>query len=169
VKQTLWAFKYTNDITATLYLAEMMCDELIDYFSSRILHSFNFPIAYIFTIPSSSFHNGERNWDQMCKLMQMMKRFPECKNFFAQYEKAFAPLPISHSSVAAQHTLNRSLRIASASQRFSLSDISTLGQHAHIIILDDVTTTGSTLAYAKHLCTEVSRDVSHIHCFAIAH
>lgn len=170
-KSTIWALKYNNDPRAKANLVQLLLDELIALLTDRLIYSMNPTDIHIICIPSSSYHTGTRDYDQMHEIVLTLGLHKEAQQFFTYIPHAFVSANQTSAPTAkAQHVLTRKERIASVSKRFVLS--AAIEEHqllelAHILILDDVCTTGATFSHAYRLC--MNAGAQSVHCIALSH
>ncbi len=168
VKQSLWALKYNNTIESKRVCSFLVLDEIISHCTSTIYNDMTASSTILLSIPSSSFHKGERAWDQMDELCRLMSTAVEARGHYIYVPRAFT-LTLSTASKS-QHTMNKKDRLKAASLRLTLSsDIITADtlRGRHIIIIDDVTTTGATLTHARDLC--LNAGARSVQCLSITH
>lgn len=157
VKRALWNFKYRQAPDETALLASIMYDECVAELSDRVTYiPFRHPAVLIYA-PSSMYTAGLKNVDHMQLLASAVGVF----------QNAADPLWIvlndavrdTGATLIPQHQLKRSERLASAAYRYDMSADATHYLQTHsvsrVLCIDDITTTGATLAALSHTVSKV--------------
>lgn len=146
VEDVIRALKYDRSEKAAFLCAEV----LADYLSEEIAHAHAFstqPI-HIVAVPLHTVRESERGFNQ---IQCVLEALPE------QVRKYSAPNTLIRTRDTKQQTrLTRSERLVNVKDAF-LADDSIAG--ARIFLIDDVTTTGATLAEAARALTRAGAEV----------
>lgn len=173
VKNLVWQMKYHSNTLAIRLCADIFYDEIIANLHESI-SSIPFSKKVLITsIPSSSFSRGDKSYDHMQEIMNILKKYFSnvsnerlLGNFSVQ---ADAIKFTSHGSNRSQHTGKRSERLKWSKDRFCISEDfekifkTTISEknNAHtpyIICIDDVTTTGATFDSVRQILQKTFRD-----------
>lgn len=166
VKKTIWLFKYKNKKMFAKVFAESlygrMTEELSDF---TIFNNFENPI--LVPIPLSTKRMHERGFNQtflICKeLIKLDKNnSPLNKNFILENNILIKIKDVEHQA----HIENREKRIKNIINSFSVKNPENI-KGKNIILIDDVTTTGSTLSEAKKTLKKAG--AKKIIAFTVAH
>lgn len=151
VRMLVHLFKYKHNAHATTLFATTLGDTLLTLVTEELVMS-AVPVRIV-PVPSSRTRIRERGYNHLEDLLTMTTTITP----------ALAPLVHVHTISKVQHTLpqtrlNRSERLSNLRGTFSvIDDVS----GAHIVLVDDVLTTGATLTELKRLVLEAgARQVS---------
>ena len=144
VEQAIWEVKYRGNIYVAGVLGSILYDEIIDKLSDEALFS-GFENPLIIPIPLSAERVKERGWNQSDMLVQGIKK-KDSNNYFTLLTDVLQK--IKHT--LPQTKLSRTQRIKNLKGCFAISHPEKI-QNKNIILIDDVTTTGSTLAEATRV------------------
>lgn len=149
VKALIWALKYRGSARAAVLLAGVLAPALAEEWSEAELHAC--PIRFI-AVPRSAesvARYGENH------LERVSERLPE------EYRRAFMPQGIIRKgSVRRQTKLRRAERIKNLDGAFSIPHPEEVAG-AYVVVIDDVVTTGATLAEAHRALMDAgAREVS---------
>jgi ComF family protein len=138
----------------------LLHEELFEYMSE--LSQWNdVDEILIIPVPVSQRRLRERGYDQCEFLLEVMKK----GNLLPPYYR-IVRREINREERPHQTSLPRKERLINVSGSFSVANPLLL-QNKHIVILDDVTTTGATLEEAKRILQECSPKT--LHLIALAH
>ncbi|MEK9171858.1 MAG: hypothetical protein AAB782_01330 [Patescibacteria group bacterium] len=161
VKEIVWELKYNGNVRIAEKLGEILYDhiqhELLDL---ALFEKWDKPI--LMPIPISDKRRFERGWNQSELLSEkIMKR---------DSEKMFRYMPRQlvkiHHTESQTKTASRSERLGNLTNSMKiLNAVSVAGEC--VIVLDDVTTTGSTFAEARRALRAAG--ARKILCIAVAH
>ena len=161
VKEIVWELKYGGNAVLALKLGEILYDvvssELTDL---ALFEKWERPV--IVPVPISDKRRFERGWNQSELLAE--------KFMFYDTEGRFKYLP--RQLVKTRHTesqtktSSRNERLKNLTDSMKVLNTSTLDGRC-VVLLDDVTTTGSTFAEAKRALRKAG--VKKILCVAVAH
>ena len=161
VKEIVWELKYNGNVRIAEKLGEILYDhiqhELLDL---ALFEKWDKPI--LMPIPISDKRRFERGWNQSELLSEkIMKR---------DSEKMFRYMPRQlvkiHHTESQTKTASRSERLGNLTNSMKiLNAVSVAGEC--VIVLDDVTTTGSTFAEARRALRAAG--AKKILCIAVAH
>lgn len=158
VKDIITGLKYERSTKAAHLCARVLADYLYDEISSA--KSFSSRPIYILPIPLHTSRQRERGFNQIERICEYM---PEalCRGPSALFLKNVL---IRTRATPPQAQCSRPERLKNIRGAFTLKNPSQL-QGSHIFLIDDVTTTGSTLAEAA---TVIRRAKAKVSCIAIA-
>lgn len=166
IKDSVWALKYNRNPHAIYFFSSILYDEIIAEQSDRI-SSFALPCTLL-TISSSAYILKEKNWDQMSDIASTIYNFPGSKLFIEYIPHFFSSYSYSSSlHQRLSHVKGRSNRIKLAKERIYISPSKNEMKSKKIYIIDDVTTTGTTLDIAARYC--LSSGATSVSCLAICH
>lgn len=160
VKQALWALKYRGSRPVAKLFATLLYETILEHISDALLFE-NVSEPLLLSLPLSEQRLKERGWNQaelICE--EIIKLYPQL-----HYNKNILK-KIKHT--APQTTLSRKERLLNLKNCFGIdSGALHLLQNRNIILLDDVTTTGSTLKEAR--ATLIKAGARKVLCFTVAH
>jgi ComF family protein len=160
VHKALWALKYGGNKKIARLFAALLYDHMHEILADAALYD-NFVDPIIIPIPQSAERRQERGWNQVELICEeIIKRYPQ---FEYQPKLLFK---IKHTNP--QTKLSREERLKNLRGCFSIpEDAHPRIKNRNIILVDDVTTTGSTLKEARHAL--LSAGARQVLCFTIAH
>lgn len=135
------ALKYNHSGIAAKLLAGALAEYLREEIANRKLFSPQ-PIILI-PIPLHSTRQRERGFNQIEKVLENLPQ--EFKN--GTLSRVETQVLVRTRATSPQTKLSREKRLENMQNAFSVSDLAAI-RGAHIILIDDVTTTGATLAEA---------------------
>ncbi len=141
VQQALWELKYRGNRHIARLFASIIYDELLEKLSDMILFD-DFRNPVIIPLPLSHERLRERGWNQSEMIARELKNIDKSKNFTVRTDIL---KKIRHTP--AQTKLSKEKRLKNLKGCFNVSRPEAIKQK-NIILLDDVTTTGSTLEEA---------------------
>lgn len=149
------ALKFDNNLYARTLCIRILRDALTEYISERTLFG---ETVILCTIPASRIRTQERGFDHMTELAENIL-LPDM---------SFVPLLQRAKETVPQRTLHAHARLKNM-QNALTCDVSMLPQshNLHIIVLDDVVTTGSTLLEAQRALAYAG--MLNVSLWAIAH
>ncbi len=160
VRQALWALKYEGSRRVASLFAALLYESMVEIISEASLYD-NFTEPLLVPIPLSQQRYLERGWNQselLCK--EIMKLSPQWHCDKTILKKVRHTLP--------QTKLSRKERLGNLKGCFEIdTDKTAFIRNRNIILIDDVTTTGSTLAEARR--TLLKAGARHVLAFAVAH
>ncbi|MBX4197810.1 hypothetical protein KW782_00550 [Candidatus Parcubacteria bacterium] len=160
VQKTLWELKYRGNNTLARLLADILYDEIIEYLADEALFS-GFTDPLLIPIPLSSQRLQERGWNQTEMIATALQAKDRNRSFML--EKNILK-KIRHTE--AQTKLSKSKRLKNLKGCFAVLEPEKIKKR-NIILLDDVTTTGSTILEAK--TTLLKSGARNVIAFSIAH
>ena len=144
VRRLVHFLKYTGDKKVALFLAQLLGDYLMQEISD-ILSIYPSRPVYILPVPLSRLRRKERGFSQLELLLNCVKSQYEGLSEYINYS-----LIEKIKDTPPQTTLNKKDRLQNLKGAFKAHNNSL--KDAHIILIDDVFTTGSTIA-------EVSKEI----------
>lgn len=171
VREMIWELKYKGNRNIAHKFAEILIDILRAELAERILFE-KFTNPLLIPMPVSDKRRRERGWNQTEIVCEEIEKILALRSFSeAGNEKLFEYSPkilIKHihtDSQARTHATKRE-RLENLSGSMSVEDSEKI-RGRNIILLDDVTTTGSTFTEAKRVLKESG--ARKILCVSIAH
>jgi len=140
IKQMIWSLKYKGDKHVARLFASILNDYLVEEVSDEIV--FNSGIKTILVpVPLSKKRARERGFNQVSLITNELQKLGE---FYVNNN-----LLIKRKDTAPQTSLlKREDRVRNIKGAFEVNNTENI-KNAHIILIDDVLTTGSTLIEAK--------------------
>ncbi len=158
VRQALWLLKYRGNRRVAKLFAELLSDQFIETVSEEALYA-DFSNPIIIPIPLSHERMKERGWNQA----EMLAR--ELQKIQPAFELQIKTLKkIRHT--APQTSLSRAAREKNLKGCFVVAKPELI-KNRNIILIDDVTTTGSTILEARRAL--LKSDARRVLAFTIAH
>ncbi len=151
IREMIWQIKYKKNKHALRCAGYALYNELVKLNLDKII---------LIPIPISKKRRKERGYNQAELIIDEIIKL-DCKNVFI---KDFNIL-IRQKDIEKQTFKNRDERIGNAKNIFKVSKL--LKTNQKIIIIDDVTTTGSTLKEARDEL--LLNDYRNVECLTIAH
>lgn len=160
VRQALWALKYNGNQKIAKLFATLLYDHMHEMlFEAELYENFTDPI--IIPLPLSRERLRERGWNQAIILSQEIIKL--CPQYSLRTDILFK---IKHT--LPQTKLSRSKRLKNLEGCFAVDPTKkTFIAGKNIILIDDVTTTGSTILEARR--TLLSAGARAVLAFTIAH
>lgn len=153
VEDCIRALKYDGSSRS----AELLAEALADYLREQIAEAKSFSPRSILLVPMPlhKIRRRERGFNQA---EDVLKKLPA--EFLDGTLSAFAPRALLRTRATRQQTrLSRYERLENMAGAFSVPNVENV-QGAHIFLIDDVTTTGATLAEAARPLQEAGAIVS---------
>lgn len=177
IKKSLWLLKYKGKKRLARVFAETMYDKIMEELGDlRLFENFQDPI--LIPVPLSRKRYRERGFNQaelICRELgqiDSLRHPPErpCraggvngqKHFYTENNILIKPKETEHQA----HIKNRSRRLRNISGSFRVVDGMRI-KGRNIILIDDILTTGATLAEARKVLR--SAGARHIVAFTVAH
>jgi ComF family protein len=160
VKRALWQLKYMRNKNLAKLFAEIIYGTLLEELSELEIFQ-NFEKPFLVPIPISKKRLRERGFNQMELVARELSILDEGSSF-----KVALRILEKVKETPSQTSLKKEERVKNLKDSFALSDKRVL-EKRNIILLDDVITTGSTIAEAKKVLYEVG--VKNIYTITIAH
>jgi ComF family protein len=147
VSQAIWELKYKGNWQPAHIFAHIIYDKIIEILEDEVLFS-NFAAPLLIPIPLSEVRHKERGWNQAEMLARELKKL-DTQNIFELNTEILKK--VRHT--LPQTKLNKQARVKNLKDCFAVSNFSPDKnslplQNRNIILLDDVVTTGSTIAEA---------------------
>jgi len=162
VKTMIWELKYKGNRKIAQKFAEILVDVLNHELAERAVFE-NFKNPWLIPIPISNKRRRERGWNQIEILAEEIMKL-NTENL-CEYSPKVLIKHIHTDSQARTHATKRE-RLENLSNSMSVQG-GTYVRGRNIILLDDVTTTGSTFTEAKRVLKESG--AKKILCVALAH
>lgn len=158
VRDVIWALKYSKSAQAAKLLSEVLADYLLEETSDADLFG-ETTIAFI-PVPLSAQRLHERGYNQSAWILELTLKI-------LKKEKQYCPNALERIiDTKPQTRLSRDERLHNVRGAFSVKDPKAVADH-HCVLIDDVVTTGSTLASAADALKKAgSRSVT---CVALAY
>jgi competence protein ComFC len=138
VHQALWEVKYKGNTVIADILAALLYDHMIEYLADRqLFDAFLHPI--LIPIPSSRERVRERGWSQTEILADSLQKKDKNRSFVV-----LKNILIKKIHTESQTKLSKSERLKNLKGCFKVAKPECV-KNRNIILLDDVTTTGSTI------------------------
>lgn len=176
VKNLIWQMKYHSDEMAIRFCADIFYDEIVTGLSESISAlPFNKKVALI-SIPSSSFVRGEKSYDHMREVMNILEKYFLGQSFLSVQNEAIKCN--LYGAEKSQHTGKRNERLKWSKSRFyidgdfgqNMQGLVKDGKNIHVICIDDVTTTGATFLSTHSLIKNLPGiQNTSIQCIALSH
>ena len=161
VKEIIWELKYSGNTKMADKLGEILYDVIRDKLTdSRLFEKWARPI--LVPIPVSDKRRFERGWNQSELLAEQVIR-RDNKKVFRYLPRQLVKLRHTESQTK---TASRKERLENLTNSMKVLNTPSVAG-GYVIVLDDVTTTGSTFAEARRaLCAAGAKKIL---CIAIAH
>ncbi|MFZ2484506.1 MAG: hypothetical protein WAX80_02345 [Minisyncoccia bacterium] len=161
VKEIVWELKYHGNTKIASKLGEILYDVINQELTDRALfEKWSRPI--LVPIPISDKRRFERGWNQSELLAQAVK-LCDTEKIFKYLPRQLAKL---HHTESQTKTSSRSERLRNLTNSMKVLNQTRVAGEC-VIVLDDVTTTGSTFAEARRALQEAG--AKKILCIAVAH
>jgi len=159
VRHMIWKLKYHGDVSIADLFAECVNDVLTEELSDRALfHGFAEPL--LVPIPLSKKRLRARRYNQATLLARALEAQAHIPN------TSLAEALVKIRDTAPQTTLSKEQRITNLKGVFAINRPQTV-RNKNILLIDDVTTTGSTLREARRVLEKAGARC--VVCLAIAH
>ena len=168
IKKALWLFKYKGKKRLASIFAEVMYDKIVEELSElSVMENFRDPI--LIPIPLSKKRYRERGYNQtelICKKLIKINNLRPGVDMQLENNILIKPKETEHQA----RIHNRRERLENIIGSFAIKNTkenSELIKNRNIILIDDITTTGATLAEAKK--TLKKEGVRKVIAFTVAH
>lgn len=158
IKQMVWLLKYKKDRHVAQLFASALYDYLIEELSDEIIFSENVK-SIITPLPLSKKRKRERGFNQMELITDELKKLGE----FTVDTHTF--IKIKHTAPQTS-LLKKEDRFKNIKGAFEVHDVNDL-KKTHVILIDDVLTTGSTLTEARKTLKEAG--ANKVSCITLTH
>jgi len=162
VKTMIWELKYKGNRKIANKFAEMLLDVLQHELAERAIFE-NFISPILIPIPISNQRRRERGWNQTETLSEEIKKVDT--ESLLEYNPKILIKHIHTDSQARTHATKRE-RMKNLTNSMYISDPEKIKNRC-VILLDDVTTSGVTLAEARRVLK--SAGAKKVLCVALAH
>ena len=160
-RRAIWEIKYRKNEKLMTVFCELFYEFILDELADKALFS-DFKNPILLPIPSSKKRFKERGYNQCEFVASELARIDGNKNFTAP-ENILEKIKDSPSQTSVK---NRAKRLQNLKGCFAAGDSEKI-RNANIILVDDVITTGATMAEAKK--TLMNAGARQVICFALAH
>ena len=161
IKHTIWALKYRGDPRAVSMAAEALYDVIVAELAENALWR-RFETPLLIPIPLSKKRFRTRGFNQ-CELLAMSLSKKDCGKNFIFAPNVLYKIKDTKNQATIKDKLERQKNLVNC---FSIKDKKfVVGKN--VILLDDVTTTGSTLREARK--TLLHAGARRVFCIALAH
>lgn len=161
VRRALWLLKYHNRRDIAAFFGQQLGEAITEMHLDEVLFMNNKTLLLI-PIPVSSKRLRERGYNQA----ELIARAIIATDTGKRYELATNILIKSIHTTNQAHTKSRSERLKNIRGSFSVMNADKI-KNANIIVIDDVTTTGATLAEARKVLR--ASGLKNIVCWSVAH
>ncbi|HEV7702072.1 MAG TPA: phosphoribosyltransferase family protein [Candidatus Paceibacterota bacterium] len=163
IKKSLSLFKYKNKKKLSSTFAEMLYGKILEELSDLSVME-NFRDAILIPIPLSAKRYRERGYNQAELICRELIKLDNDQNFKLQTGILVKPKETGHQA----RIKNRSERLKNIISSFTIKDgTENLIKNKNIILIDDILTTGATLAEARKILKQSG--AGKIIAFTIAH
>ncbi|MEO8637667.1 MAG: phosphoribosyltransferase family protein [Candidatus Taylorbacteria bacterium] len=161
VREAIWQIKYKGNRKITKLLSEILYEEIVAEIEDRALFE-NFKNPLLIPVPTSKKRLQKRGFNQMELLGGELKSLDENRTF------EFSPGILIKIKDTLPQTLlkDRRLRLGNLVGCFAVTDAQKI-KNRNIILIDDVLTTGATLAEAKRAL--INAGARRVIAFTLAH
>lgn len=160
VRQFVWEIKYHNNRALAEHASVCMHDMLFDYVTEQTTVS-NLPAPILIPIPISPERKKKRGFNQARVL---------ATNIYAQdpdtYHSVCDTLTYARAHTPQTHLSKRSERLTNMKHCLTVKNPENVRGH-HVIVIDDVTTTGATIKEARRALRGAG--ARHVHAITLAH
>lgn len=161
VKKSVWLLKYKNKKRLAKVFAEILYPRILEELADlRMFENFKNPV--LTPIPLSGKRLRERGFNQTLLICRELLRLDAEKNFKLEKNVLIKPKDIEHQA----RIENRAKRLKNIVGSFAIKDAEVI-QGKNIILIDDVTTTGATLAEARKMLRQAG--ARKVIAFTVAH
>jgi len=160
VKKSIWFLKYKNKRKIAEIFAELMYERILEELADlSLIENFRDPI--LIPIPLAPKRMRERGFNQALLISKKLKKL-SAEKFILEGNVLIKPKDTEHQAKIE----NRSERLKNIVGSFSIKNGEQI-KGRNIILIDDVTTTGATLAEAKKVLKQAG--AKKIIAFTVAH
>ncbi len=142
VQKALWELKYRGNKKIAILFGELLYELILDTISDALLFS-NFSEPLLIPLPLSKERKRERGWNQSEMLVKAIHEHDPHALFTINTQVL---IKIKHTKP--QTTLHRKERLENLKDCFTISNPELI-KNKNIILIDDVSTTGSTILEAE--------------------
>ncbi len=143
IKNAIWLFKYKNKTILAKIFSEVLYDYMLMELSDlKIMENFTQPL--LIPIPISGKRKRERGFNQAELISKNLVLLDQSKNFILVKDVLHKPKDSVHQA----RLKDRNVRLKNLKGSFLVENGEKI-KGRNIILIDDVTTTGATLAEAK--------------------
>lgn len=161
IKKALWLLKYKGKKRLAGIFAEVLYSRILEELSDlSIMENFHNPI--LIPIPLSKKRYRERGYNQAELICKELVRLDNNVNFKLKNNILIKPNNTKHQA----HIENRGERLKNIIGSFAVKDTELI-KNRNIILIDDITTTGATLAEARKVLKQSG--ARKIIAFTVAH
>jgi len=160
VRAIVWEIKYRRNHTLADFIADSLHDEIFEYVSNAAVFDGGAPPLLI-PVPMSTARRKERGYNQTEFLAERLRR-RELGRFAIYRPNALS----KHKHTPSQTGLTRAERLENLRGAYSVP-VPALIAGRTVILIDDVTTTGATIAEIRKTLLEAG--ASNVVAFTIAH
>ncbi len=160
VRELIKVLKYKRNADAVRICGELFSDYLLELQADSKMFSESQNIL-ITTVPMHSTRVRERGDNHMHRVMKYIE-----KNYGDVFDFDYKSLLKVHHTPAQARTKHRKERLSNVVGSFDVVDFHPFNRR-HIVVLDDVTTTGSTLSEISKVLSEAGAEK--VECVTIAH
>ncbi|MCW9054447.1 MAG: ComF family protein [Candidatus Pacebacteria bacterium] len=158
IKQMVWRLKYKNDRYVAKLFGELLREFLLEEFADSYIYDSDTPIIVV-PLPLSFFRRASRGYNQAELVVRELQGLDgiAVQTDILKRVRYTKPQTSLRSQRARRENIKGSFRVH-ASKNIA---------RAHIVLVDDVLTTGSTLREAKRALKDAG--VKKVSCLALAH
>jgi ComF family protein len=161
IKKALWLLKYSGKKRLARIFAEVLHGKILEELSDLSVME-NFNNAILIPIPLSAQRRRERGYNQAELICQELIKLDKENNFHLENNILIKPKNTEHQA----RIKDRGLRLKNISGSFAVKNAE-LVKNRNIILVDDITTTGATLAEAKKILKQAG--ARKVIAFTVAH
>jgi competence protein ComFC len=161
VKEIIWEVKYNGNRVLADKLGEILYDVMVSELEERNIFEKTSAVI-LMPIPISDKRRFERGWNQSELIASAVKQ-RDTGNRFKYLPRQLAKLRHTESQTKTASKIERKENLKDSMKVLNPLSV----QDKYVVLVDDVTTTGSTFAEAKRALKEA--DTKKIICFALAH
>ncbi len=160
IQKSLWELKYQGNTKIARTFGKLLYERLLDELSDALLFS-NFHKPILIPLPLSKKRRKERGWNQSEMLISAIISHDTHSIFSYSFNSL-----IKQRHTEPQTHMSRKERLQNLKGCFTIKNPDTI-KHKNIILIDDVTTTGSTISEAIQVLKDAG--VGKIMAFTVAH
>ncbi|MEX2131595.1 MAG: ComF family protein [Pseudohongiellaceae bacterium] len=141
VRELLAHFKFNGDLSSGTVFGRLLAEKFASYYRESERPQLLIPV------PLHAKRIRERGFNQATELARLITHRTGVRCTFSEFER--------RRHTRAQHTLNARQRRANLADAFALKKPFAEGMPAHVAIIDDVVTTGTTVGVMAELVTSL--------------